>query len=182
MYNPDGKLHPITFHSWTFSGTDLNSDVHDKELLAIYKAFWCWRHYLEGPASQSMLSPITRIWSISLWWRQAQWSKYLSQFNMTIWFWPRNLGMKLDTLTRWWDVYLKEGGSNYGTINPQNLRLIFTTQQLSKSLRTMSLLIPVLCASVLMDSKKLYAGILAHLSSDPVAQKHIGITSDPRWM
>ena len=32
----------------------------------------------------------------------------------------------------------------------------------------MSLLIPALCASVLMDSEKFHANILAHLSSDPV--------------
>ena len=37
-------------------------------------------------------------------------------------------------------------------------------------------------ASVLMDSEQLHTDILAHLSSDPVAQKHIGITSDLRWM
>ena len=46
----------------------------------------------------------------------------------------------------------------------------------------MSLLIPALHASVLMDSEKLHADILAHLSSNPVAQKHIGNTSDLRWM
>jgi Integrase zinc binding domain len=33
-----------------------------------------------------------------------------------------------------------------------------------------------------MDSEKLHANILAHLESDPVAQKHLGDTSDPRWM
>ena len=51
MYNPDSELHPIAFHSQTFSGAELNYDVHDKELLAIYEAFQRWRHYLEGPAS-----------------------------------------------------------------------------------------------------------------------------------
>ena len=100
---------------------------------------------------------------------------------MIIHFHPRKLRMKPDALTRRWDVYLKEGGSDYGTINLQNLRPIFTTQQLSESLRATSLLIPALHASVLMDSEKLHTNILAHLSSDPVAQKHIGITSDPRW-
>ena len=113
--------------------------------------------------------------------QQARWSEYLSQFNMIIRFHPGKLGMKLDTLTRQWDVYPKEGGSNYGTINPQNLRPIFTTQQLSESLRAMSLLIPALRASVFMDSEQLHVDILAHLSSDPVAQKHIRITSNPRW-
>jgi hypothetical protein len=50
MSTPDGELHLIVFHSWTFSGAKLNYDVHDKELLAIFEAFKCWRHYLEGPA------------------------------------------------------------------------------------------------------------------------------------
>ena len=51
MYNPDSEIHPIAFHSWTFSSAELNYDVHDKELLAIYEAFRCWWHYLEGPMS-----------------------------------------------------------------------------------------------------------------------------------
>ena len=101
---------------------------------------------------------------------------------MTIHFRPGKLRTKPDALTRRWDVYLKEGGSDYGTINPQKLKPIFTAQQLSESLRATSLLIPALCTSVLMDSKKLHANILAHLSSNPVAKKHIGITSNPRWM
>ena len=48
--NSNGKLHPIAFHSQTFSTPELNYDVHDKELLAIFEAFKCWRHYLEGSA------------------------------------------------------------------------------------------------------------------------------------
>jgi RNase H-like domain found in reverse transcriptase len=46
----DGQVHPITFHSRTFAAPKLNYDVHDKELLAIYEAFWIWRHYLKGPS------------------------------------------------------------------------------------------------------------------------------------
>src|SRR5882724_6313826 len=48
--NPNGELHPIAFHSQTFSAPELNYDVHDKELLAIFEAFKHWRHYLEGSA------------------------------------------------------------------------------------------------------------------------------------
>jgi len=36
---PNGELHPIAFHSWTFSAPELNYDVHNKELLAIFEAF-----------------------------------------------------------------------------------------------------------------------------------------------
>jgi hypothetical protein len=105
--------------------------------------------------------------------RQPHWSEYLSQFNCVIRFRPRKLGMKPDMLTRQWDVYLKEGGSDYGTSNPQNLRPIFTNTQLSESLRVTLLIIPVLHASIIMDSKKLHADIQAQLASDPVAQVHI---------
>ena len=38
----DNEVHPIAFHSQTFTSTELNYDVHDKELLAIFEAFKCW--------------------------------------------------------------------------------------------------------------------------------------------
>ena len=46
----DSEVHPIAFHSWTFTAPELNYNVHNKELLMIFKAFKIWRHYLEGPA------------------------------------------------------------------------------------------------------------------------------------
>jgi RNase H-like domain found in reverse transcriptase len=49
-FDASRELHPVAFHSQTFSGAELNYDVHDKELLAIFEAFKCWRHYLEGSA------------------------------------------------------------------------------------------------------------------------------------
>ena len=50
-YTKDGELHPIAFHSRTFTSPELNYDVHDKELLAIFEAFTRWRHYLEGSST-----------------------------------------------------------------------------------------------------------------------------------
>jgi RNase H-like domain found in reverse transcriptase len=47
----DNQVHPIAFHSWTFTPPELNYDVHDKELLAIFDAFKAWRHFLEGSPS-----------------------------------------------------------------------------------------------------------------------------------
>jgi len=38
----DNEIHPIAFHSWTFSTPELNYNIHDKELLAIFKAFKVW--------------------------------------------------------------------------------------------------------------------------------------------
>jgi len=52
MQDSNSKIRPIAFLSGTFSGAELNYDFHDKELLAIYKAFHSWHHYLEGASSQ----------------------------------------------------------------------------------------------------------------------------------
>ena len=50
IINEDNEVHPVAFHSCTFTVAELNYDTHDKELLAIFEAFKIWRHYLEGPA------------------------------------------------------------------------------------------------------------------------------------
>ena len=36
------KVHPVVFYSHTFTVAELNYDTHDKELLAIFKAFKIW--------------------------------------------------------------------------------------------------------------------------------------------
>ena len=49
MVSPmDNEVHPIAFHSCTFTPPELNYDVHNKELLAIFEAFKIWHHYLKG--------------------------------------------------------------------------------------------------------------------------------------
>ena len=50
IVNEENKVHPVAFHSCTFITAELNYDMYDKELLAIFKAFKIWQYYLEGPA------------------------------------------------------------------------------------------------------------------------------------
>ena len=50
IVNKNNEVYPVAFHSYTFTMAKLNYDIHDKELLAIFKAFKIWQHYLEGPA------------------------------------------------------------------------------------------------------------------------------------
>ena len=38
----DNEIHPVAFHSRTFSAPELNYNVHNKELLAIFEAFKIW--------------------------------------------------------------------------------------------------------------------------------------------
>jgi len=47
----DNEIHPVAFHSRTFSAPELNYNIHDKELLAIFEVFKIWQHYLERSAS-----------------------------------------------------------------------------------------------------------------------------------
>ena len=49
-YDMEGALFPIAFHSHTCTSLELNYNIHDKELLAIFEVFKWWRHYLEGSA------------------------------------------------------------------------------------------------------------------------------------
>ena len=50
IVNKDNEVHLVTFHSHTFTAVELNYDIYNKELLAIFEAFKIWQHYLEGPA------------------------------------------------------------------------------------------------------------------------------------
>ena len=101
----DNQVHPVAFHSRTFTSAELNYDIHDKELLTMFEAFKCWRHYLEG--SPTLVHVITDHKNLEyfsttklLTRRQARWSEFLSQFNLIIHFHPRKLGAKPDLLTR----------------------------------------------------------------------------------
>jgi len=42
IVNEENKVHPVTFHSCTFTMAELNYNTHDKELLAIFEAFKIW--------------------------------------------------------------------------------------------------------------------------------------------
>jgi len=101
----DGEIRPVVFYSRTLTAPELNYNTHNKELLAIFKAFWNWHHYLEGSTSpidvvidHKNLKYFLTSKSLSHW--QAQWSEFLSQFNLVICFRPGKLGAKPDTLTR----------------------------------------------------------------------------------
>src|ERR1700720_4891884 len=129
---PDGEIHPVHFYSCTLTSPQLNYDIHDKELLAIFKAFQKWQHYLEG--SRSPMDIITDHKNLEyfsttklLTHRQACWIEFLSQFNLVIRFRPRKLGTKLDSLTRRWDIYPKEGDRDYAKVkSTEYLSSIYT--------------------------------------------------------
>jgi hypothetical protein len=183
---PDSEIHPVVFFSRTLTPPELNYNTHDKELLAIHKAFWTWRHYLEG--SSEPVDVVTDHKNLEYFATtkllshcQAHWSEFLHQFNMIIRFRPGKLGAKPDSLTRHWDVYPKEGDKDYAQVNPHNFRLVFTSEQLASSLRASTLVFPVLCAAVLMDVEQLHKDILSTLPNDPIVSMHMSDPPDDRW-
>jgi len=183
----EGDVHPIAFHSRTFNAAELNYDVHDKELLAIFEAFQKWRHYLEGtPTPVDVVTDHKNLEYFAttklLTRRQARWSEYLSQFNLVIRFRPGKQSTKPDALTRRWDIYLKEGGSDYAMVNPQNCRPVFTQEQLTASLRATFLAPVVLRSASILDLEQLHLDIKTALTDDPTAAKHRSPdNADPRW-
>ena len=39
------KVYLVVFHSYTFTAVELNYNIYDKELLAIFEAFKIWQYY-----------------------------------------------------------------------------------------------------------------------------------------
>ena len=50
IINKDNEVHPVAFHSHTFTAAELNYNTYNKELLTIIEAFKIWWHYLESLA------------------------------------------------------------------------------------------------------------------------------------
>ena len=42
IVNEENEVYLVTFHSYTFIIAELNYDIHDKELLAIFETFKIW--------------------------------------------------------------------------------------------------------------------------------------------
>ena len=56
----DGDIHLIVFYSHSMQLVELNYNIYDKELLAIFEAFHQWRNYLEGSAHVVLVLSDTR--------------------------------------------------------------------------------------------------------------------------
>jgi len=48
----ENQLHPVAFHLRKFQPTEINYEIHDKELLAVVDAFKHWKCYWEGATNQ----------------------------------------------------------------------------------------------------------------------------------
>src|SRR5260221_5607542 len=85
----DRLFHPIGFMSKSFSDTERNYHIHDKEMLAIMRALEEWMHFLEGSdqkfaihTDHKNLSYFREAHKLNR--CQARWSLYLSRFDFVL--------------------------------------------------------------------------------------------------
>ena len=166
----NGNVYPIASHSRMFSATESNYDVHDKELLAIFEAFRKWWHYLKDT-----LTPVDVFTdhknlvyfceSKALSHRQARWSKFLSQFNLTIKFCLGRLGAKPNTLTHRWNVYNKERKSSSRSLFLQSQLNINSSSNITTAL--------MLQAASTLDVRSLTTDIQTAVLTGPTLTRHL---------
>src|SRR5258705_7737336 len=101
----DGLFHPIGFMLKSFSNTEWNYQIHNKEMLAIMCALEEWRHFLEGSdqkfeihTDHKNLSYFREAHKLNH--RQAQWSLYLSRFDFVLTHKPGRQMGRPDALSR----------------------------------------------------------------------------------
>ena len=101
----DNRWHPIAFHSRKFQPTEVNYDVHDKEMMAIAAAFKEWEHLLMSVHDEITVFSdhknleyfnSTKVLNC----RQHRWAEFLQPFRFNVVYREGCLNEKADTLSR----------------------------------------------------------------------------------
>ena len=85
----DSNIHPIMFYSCSMQPTELNYEIYNKELLAIFGAFQQWHNYLEGSEHVVLMLSDHKnlkyfVTTKQLTCHQFCWLEYLLGFNYLI--------------------------------------------------------------------------------------------------
>ncbi|ESK82843.1 reverse transcriptase-rnase h-integrase [Moniliophthora roreri MCA 2997] len=100
---PDGEWHPCGYLSKSFSPTERNYEIYDRELLAITRALLEWRHYLMGSkykvvvlSDHKNLTYFHAAQKLNR--RQARWSLLLLEFDLSLIHMPGTSMTQADAL------------------------------------------------------------------------------------
>ena len=101
----DDLWRPVAYYSKTMAPAECNYPIHDKELLAIIRAFEEWRAEIQGLkeplkvySDHKALEYFMTTKNLSA--RQARWAELLSRYHFTISYRPGAKNQKADALTR----------------------------------------------------------------------------------
>ena len=97
--------HPVDFTSKTMAPAELKYPIHDKEMLAIVRAFEEWRpeltaHETKIPVHTDHKALEYFMSTKDLSQRQIRWCEFLSSFNFEITYKTRKKNIRADALTR----------------------------------------------------------------------------------
>lgn len=113
----NGDYHPCAYLSRSFSPTERNYEIYDRELLGIIRSLTEWRHYLKGsPHRITILTDHKNLGyykdARKLNRRQARWSLFLSQFDYELVHTPGSHMIQSDALSRRADLVPKDDHDN----------------------------------------------------------------------
>jgi hypothetical protein len=98
-------LHPVAYYSATFTPTERNYDIYERELLAMMKSLAHWRPYLGWTKEPFMI--ITDHANLQYWKspqnlnrRTARWHADLQEYDYQIQYIPGNTDIPADALSR----------------------------------------------------------------------------------
>ncbi|MBW0491760.1 hypothetical protein O181_031475 [Austropuccinia psidii MF-1] len=123
LVNDSGK-HPIAFDSCKIFPSDLNYEIHDKELLGIV---WALRHWSDRPLFASVFHVFQYSYSLS-----GLLGGFFSEFYCTIPYHPGRLSTLPDALSRQDNMY-PERGVDFISNNPQNFHQVIKQDGIQES-------------------------------------------------
>jgi len=100
----NGDYHPCGYISHSFDATQRNYEIYNRELMGIVRALETWQHYLQGsPFPMVILSDHKNLTYFrttqKLNRRQAQWSLFLSEFDLKLIHTPGSRMIQSDALS-----------------------------------------------------------------------------------
>ena len=100
----NGDRHPVAFLSQTFTDTEKQYEIYDRELLGIIRALKEWRHYIQGSGHTTVIfsnhKNLTYFRTTQkLNDQQARWSLYLSEFDIKLIHLPGTRMVQSDALS-----------------------------------------------------------------------------------